>query len=1646
MNLKLHSNGGGAFRAAGLGLAVLLVIAAALAAGIVRAQGPSPGPVIEGAIVSGSDLLVREGSWRTYTVRLATRPSADVTIALHPHNDGSRSVHVQWDGGQSEATFTPSNWNTPQTVHVWGNHDHDYRYVHGQGWQKRVVNDVQHVYHVMTSDDPDYWDQEVLTARVTDDDGLSLSAPSLTVSEGGTATFTVRLITQPTASVNVSFAAAGDESVTVSPGSLTFTSANHSTAQTVTVSAAPDADTADGTATVTMTANGGNYVYHRDALTVTESDTGAAAVTPTPTPEPTPTPGPSARLVVETPPECDRDTLDIHGNPIDGMKVEQGGSCTFTVRLGSRPTANVPVNVREYGDRTGVISHAPGTLTFTPDNWETAQAVTVRSSGNEYSPVHSADLMIRTGGTDDLSGYYNLPWTWLRVNQVKAAALHISGRDLVRTGGAELTVDEGSSNDYQVRLNTRPAANVTVSVAAGSTPQDDPSLTASPASLTFTPDNWDRGQRVTVSAAHDVDLVDGRTGITHTSASADAAYDGLTSAVTAVENEDDAASLVLSTAALTVPEGGAASYTVKLSNQPQASVTVLVAVELAGDTDLTIGGGGSLTFTKHNWNVGQAVTVSAAQDGDDLAGTRNITHLASGDEFAGLSATVTATEGDDDRRGFVVSPAPGPVSMAEGGTHTYTVALGTEPTADVTVAIARSPGGDADVTVAPSSLTFNAGNYSTAQTVTISAAEDDADYGDDAATFFHTVTTTDPIYAEQSIGDVPVTVDDNDAALVLSAEAVTVREGGTASYTVRLTNRPTADVVVTVAGGAGDASITVAVPSSGRLTFTAQDWDAPQTVTLRASADSDAINGTRTITHTGSGAAEFAGAAASMTAVERDARANLALRNSTDTGSVTAVAVPEEGSASYKLKLAAQPSSDVTVALVVTGDTHITVSPSSLTFTAQSWGTAQTVTVSAAIDPDLADGTATIAHTATGGGFDGSQTRSVTAREVDNTGQVVLRNAVDTETVTGVAVPENGSAAYKVKLSHQPLGGVTVRLTLQSPSAGGDADITASPTTLSFNAGNWETAKTVTLRAANDADALAGTRVITHTATGGGYNSPASALTATEADDDKSIVLSPGAVSVAEEGTATYGISLSVAPTADVTVTIAEGTGANDDANITVTSSKTLTFTPQNWGTQQTVTLSAAADDDLLNGSRAIDHSASSTDAGYDIATASLTATEADNDTGAVVIRSHADDADITALGVPEGGTARYKVKLSKRPRANVTVTLAEAATGDMDITISSPSGKRLTFTPSNWNVGRTVTLRAAQDSGALFGSRAIDHTASGADSGYAGATAVSLTASEMEDDVEISVHDGQHNDISAITVTEGGTATYEVELSAEPMGDVTLTLTTSGDADITVDTDDVTQGDQDTLTFTASNWSDGQEVTVSAAADLDKIDGAATITHRATGGGYDNTGPATLRATESDTTAGGNAIGFQQQAPGAVTGLTIGRSGGTVTASWDAADGATGYDVNYSTDGMYSWTRAATNQPGTSHTLSGADGTKPYVIAVRAVNDAGAGGWTNSAEAPAPTPPPGDVGAVTAVHGGSTVTVTWDAADGATGYDVNYSTDGMYSWTRAATNQPGTSHALSGADGAKTYVIAVRAVNDAGAGGWTNSPPAGPP
>lgn len=147
--------------------------------------------------------------------------------------------------------------------------------------------------------------------------------------------------------------------------------------------------------------------------------------------------------------------------------------------------------------------------------------------------------------------------------------------------------------------------------------------------------------------------------------------------------------------------------------------------------------------------------------------------------------------------------------------------------------------------------------------------------------------------------------------------------------------------------------------------------------------------------------------------------------------------------------------------------------------------------------------------------------------------------------------------------------------------------------------------------------------------------------------------------------------------------------------------------------------------------------------------------------------------------------------------------------------------------------------LRARNQSGAGAATSARSVTVTDAPSGPSGPTGPSDPGGTVSAVV----------DPTSLTVVEGRSRTYQVRLSAEPAADVTVAIASSAATVVTVAPAE--------LTFTASDWSTPQTVTVTAAQDDDTDDGAATLSHTLSGSGVEPTGP-TLRVTVTDDDAAG--------------------------------------------------------------------------------------------------------------------------------------------------------------------------------------------
>ena len=365
-----------------------------------------------------------------------------------------------------------------------------------------------------------------------------------------------------------------------------------------------------------------------------------------------------------------------------------------------------------------------------------------------------------------------------------------------------LAVTEGGEQTYTVVLDTAPAGAVMVAVTLGNGATAPITVSPSFPSVLIRA-TWDTAQTVTVTATEDDDALGGTRTLGHTVTVTIRGCPARRMSLVTV-NDNDTAGVTIAPTTLTVAEGGEQTYTVKLNSEPAGTVVVAIDSGNGAAAPITVSEL-SLSFDSTTWSTAQTVTVTATEDDDALGGTRTLTHAVSGYGTVTSAADVTVTVSDDDTAGVTITPTT--LAVTEGGEQTYTVVLDTAPAGAVTVAVTLGSGATAPITVTPTSLSFDSTTWSTAQTVTVMADQDDDALGG-TRTLTHMVTNYPTV---TSAADVTVTVSDNDTAgVTITPTTLAVTEGGEQTYTVVLDTAPAGAVTVAVTLGSGaTAPITV---------------------------------------------------------------------------------------------------------------------------------------------------------------------------------------------------------------------------------------------------------------------------------------------------------------------------------------------------------------------------------------------------------------------------------------------------------------------------------------------------------------------------------------------------------------------------------------------------------------------------------------------------------------------------------------------------------------------------------------------------------------------------------------------------------------------------------------------------------------------
>ena len=329
---------------------------------------------------------------------------------------------------------------------------------------------------------------------------------------------------------------------------------------------------------------------------------------------------------------------------------------------------------------------------------------------------------------------------------------------------------------------------------------------------------------------------------------------------------------------------------------------------------------------------------------------------------------------------------------------------------------------------------------------------------------------------------------------------------------------------------------------------------------------------------------------------------------------------------------------------------------------------------------------------------------------------------------------------------------------------------------------------------------------------------------------------SDSALTTEAGGTATVQVRLTSMPLSTVTVT--PTSSDNGEGQV---SPDTLSFTNKNWNTYQTLTITGV-DDNVTDGTQSyqIDFQISTEDTKYSaLSLSSLSVSNKDDEVAGVEVGT------ISGNTTESGGTSTFTVKLNSQPEADVTISVSSSNTDEGTVNPSS-----LGFSSSNWNTSQTVTVTGVDDSS----DPVVDGNTS-----YKINLGNTVSSSTHYNDLksgtlELSNTDSESPGVtlssSSLTTSENGTnATFTVKLDQKTTSDVTINL----------QSDDPGEGtpSPSALTFTTSNYSSAQTITIQAVDDALFDDNQsytiALKTISGTGTAYDGFDPADVSVTNTD-------------------------------------------------------------------------------------------------------------------------------------------------------------------------------------------------
>ena len=743
------------------------------------------------------------GTKDTLKIKLKSQPQNEVLIEILGLDNTEHSINVPG------ILFNQQNWDSVQNIIVTGKSDD---IVDGT-----IEYPIELHINTLLSDESYFNKSEIVIMENIDEDSakLVIYGDNIETNEDFLSdTFGIAISSSPYNEVKIAISSIDTTEQSINTDTVTFTPDNWNKKQNIIITGKDD-NLVDGT------------ICNNLSLSIINAISDS-----------------SYRNLMQTVETCNKDNdmaaiIFKYDNSI--TTSEKGSTDTLFVRLNTRPTGNVRLNLDNVDETE--FSVASSTLQFNNSDWNVYKPLIFQGVDDfiiDGDFTEEIRLAVVNGSSDD---------TYQDISEI--ISLTNRDNDTARiniTPPENLVTSENQLADsFYVYLNSEPSQNVIFNILG----LDKTEGKLNKDQIIFTTSNWNKTQGIILTGVDD-DEIDGNISYTifidADNNNSDTTYAELSKSIEVTNLDNDAAGItILETngSTSTTEFGTTDVFRLVLNTQPTADVEVIISDE--DTTECTLSEN-SFIFSRNNWDSLRTVIISGKDDyyadGDIKYNLKVATDLSSADgAYHNLEYNLQVTNFDNDSADIILSNKSGLLTNEQGKYDTTSLQLSSKPISDVVVAVSGID--TTEGTSLSKEFLFTRENWDTPQQFKLAGVNDPL--VDGAVTYsikFSVINNeSDTTYKDKQTIITAKNVDDDTARILCEPldTLITSEDGDIDTVAVSLSTQPISQVTISVLV----SDYTEASADKTILTFNPKTWDSVQYVSvigLDDALDDDTVN------------------------------------------------------------------------------------------------------------------------------------------------------------------------------------------------------------------------------------------------------------------------------------------------------------------------------------------------------------------------------------------------------------------------------------------------------------------------------------------------------------------------------------------------------------------------------------------------------------------------------------------------------------------------------------------------------------------------------------------------------------------------------------------------------------------------------------